>query len=150
MVMTKKDRLLKLDQALKVGEIANHNLAKLINELERAARWGLFDVFKGKVITTFFKQRKIQKAQAIAVQTEYALREFSRILIDLEHDKVFDFTMKKPFVLVDYLFDNAVVDFFVQSQINGNLKRAKRTKGELEKEIRQLAKEKRKLLKEER
>lgn len=150
MVMTKNDRLKKLDQALKVGEIANHNLAKLIDELERAARWGLLDIFNGKMIATFFKQRKIQSAQSIAVQTEYALREFSRILIDLEREKVFDFTMKKPFVLVDYLFDNAVVDFFVQNQIHNNLKRAKRTKGELEKEIRQLAKEKRKLLKEER
>ncbi|MDU5214674.1 MAG: hypothetical protein E6190_03125 [Finegoldia magna] len=138
-------RLYNINEAIKLGEIAIASLNEVQSYLGTASGWGIFDIFKGKTITTMIKRSNLKKAKNQAKKADLAIRKFNNIMIDLDKKPSVGFRYKKPFFLADY-FDNKVFDSVIQMQILSNKKNCENAIKQLKKEVYNLQKEKMNLM----
>ncbi|WP_297811528.1 hypothetical protein [uncultured Finegoldia sp.] len=140
-------RLYNVNEAIKLGEIAIESLKQVQSYLNTASGWGVFDIFKGKTITTMIKRSNLNKARRQSEKADLAIRKFNNIMIDLNKDLSVGYRYKRTFFLLDY-FDNKLFDSVIQMQIHSNKKRCKHAINELQKQVYFLQKEKKKLMNE--
>ncbi|MDU5237159.1 MAG: hypothetical protein E6192_06405, partial [Finegoldia magna] len=109
--------------------------------------WGIFDIFKGKTITTMIKRSNLKKAKNQAKKADLAIRKFNNIMIDLDKKPSVGFRYKNTFFLADY-FDNKLFDSVIQMQILNNKRNCDAAIKQLKKEVYNLQKEKMNLMNE--
>lgn len=140
-------RLYNINEAIKLGEIAIASLNEVQSYLSTASGWGIFDIFKGKTITTMIKRSNLKKAKNQAKKADLAIRKFNNIMIDLDKKPSVGFRYKNTFFLADY-FDNKLFDSVIQMQILNNKRNCDAAIKQLKKEVYNLQKEKMNLMNE--
>ena len=138
-------RLYNVNEAIKLGEIAIASLNEVQSYLSTASGWGIFDIFKGKTITTMIKRSNLKKAKNQAKKADLAIRKFNNIMIDLDKKPKVGFRYKNTFFLADY-FDNKLFDSVIQMQILNNKRNCDAAIKKLKKEVYNLQKEKMNLM----
>lgn len=124
------------------------SLGKVLNSLDSAAGWGIWDMLGGGLISTAIKHSKIDDARDAIADVQYNLRRLQRELKDVQMDTGLEINIDGCLTFADYFFDGIIVDWMVQSNINEALNRArevnervKRLKDRLEDELSQNASE---------
>lgn len=101
-------------------QAANHALACLRQAdayLQSAKNWGLFDMFGGGALTTFFKHSKMDDARYEMERAKRALQGFRKELADVDQRLHLSLEIGDFLTFADYFFDGLIADWLVQSKI---------------------------------
>lgn len=107
-----------VNEAIAAGERALESLRDAAEALESAARWGAFDIFVGGGLTSMMKHVRIDRARTALAETRAYLRAFLRELDDVTGVDKLRVDVGGALTAVDVLFDNPLVDIFVQRKID--------------------------------
>ncbi len=105
-------------EAINAGENALRSLRYAKSDLDSARMWGIFDIFKGGMISTAIKHGKIKEASRNIEQAKWDLQKFSRELRDVSSITGTNFDIGDFATFADFFFDGLIADFYVQSKIN--------------------------------
>ncbi|RVU54480.1 hypothetical protein [Anaerosphaera multitolerans] len=101
-------------------------------DLNSAKNWGIFDIFKGKGLTSLMKHSRISDAER---KFNKLKKELNILSEELEKANIYyDFEFKNSSIntFLDIFVDNIFSDFYSQSNINVNREKIKRLKTSLE------------------
>lgn len=134
-----------LDQAIRFANIAIIRLKDCDIAMGRAMLIGAADIIKGGKFITFLKRSQSNKAEKSFRDADRAIRNFRKEMAEMGKYTKIEVKYKKPMAILDYFFDNFVVDSIIEAQIKKNQKACRETIEDLEKELKILEKEKRRL-----
>jgi DNA repair exonuclease SbcCD ATPase subunit len=109
-------------EALDAGQAASNSLKHVIEALQSASGWGVWDMLGGGLLATAVKHSRMDEARDAAYHTQDLLRRFRRELADvpgLPGNLVEEVGSFETFA--DYFFDGLIVDWVVQSKIDRSL-----------------------------
>ena len=110
-----------IKEAIMAGNNAKTALEDVIDTLEDAKSWGMWDALGGGFLATVAKHSKIDKAKE---QTHYAqkmISVFNRELSDVDLSTNINIEVGSFATFADYFFDGIMVDWFVQGKIRDSL-----------------------------
>ncbi len=107
-----------VEEALGAGKIVNESLSRLIDKLNSARNWGIWDILGGKLISNIGKHSAIGAANKIADEVKNNLKKFKKELSDVNSFADLEISLSGFTSFADFFFDGIFVDFFVQSKIN--------------------------------
>ena len=107
-----------ITEAIFAAEDALQHLYQAKKFLKKARNWGLFDIFAGGLITSIIKLNHIENAQEEIRYAKVALENLTRELQDVGDYITVDIEIDTFAKVTDYLLDNFISDFYVQSKIN--------------------------------
>lgn len=111
-----------LKEAIKAGEQLLYRLDQVIDQLNSAKGWGLFDMLGGGMFSTFMKRDKMKNAEHMMREIKEYVYRFKRELGDIDVNLDADLTGDQFLGFADYFFDSFFVDFMVQSKIHDKLR----------------------------
>jgi len=114
-----------LKVAISVGSSAQAALEKVIDSLESAKDWGVWDVMGGGMLVTAAKHSKLDKAKE---QTHYAQKMIKAFNSQLSYTNLqLDISIEigSFATFADYFFDGIISDWFVQGKIRDSLSKTK-------------------------
>lgn len=114
--MNEKD-IREIEEAIAAGRLADKSLSRLINKLNSARNWGIWDILGGKFLVNMAKHSAINKANQISYEVQNNLRRFSKELNDISDFSDLQVNLSSFTTFADFFFDGIFVDFFVQSKI---------------------------------
>jgi hypothetical protein len=110
-----------LDEALQAGRDLLVGLKEVVNSLKSAEGWGTWDMLGGGLVATAVKHKKLDEARAKMHAVQAQLGRFQRELADvMVHGTLAD-DISSFDVTADYLLDNLITDWIVQSKIKRSL-----------------------------
>jgi hypothetical protein len=110
-----------LDEALRAGRELLKGLEAVVASLKSAEGWGTWDMLGGGLVATAVKHKKLDEARAKMHAVQATLGRFQRELADvMVHERVAD-DINDFDMVADYLFDNLISDWIVQSKIKRSL-----------------------------
>ncbi len=127
--MDRKKELLEAKVAL---ENALEDIEHALSSMNSAKNWGLFDIIGGGAISSLVKRSKIKESNNAMKDVEKSLRNVQKELSDLDMTVVSEATDSLSVNMLDIVFDNTLVDIFIQSDINKSKKQIQTLKSELE------------------
>ncbi|WP_297212642.1 hypothetical protein [uncultured Flavonifractor sp.] len=105
-------------EALSAGKRAETCLSRVLDSLDSAEGWGVWDMVGGGLISTAIKHGHLDDAQDGLRQVQRALSDFRTELTDVGDIQVPDISMGSFATFADYFFDGIFVDWYVQSNIH--------------------------------
>jgi len=102
-------------------------LEKVIEYLEDARHWGVWDVMGGGLLATAAKHSKIDKAKDQVQHAQRALKDLNSKLSYLSLSSDISIEIGSFATFSDYFFDGIISDWFVQGKILNSLDKAKGT-----------------------
>jgi hypothetical protein len=121
-------QLKELAEAIAAGQAARSGIDKVLDDLQSAQGWGVWDLLGGDLLATAIKHSRIDDARQAVVAVQDALGRFQRELADVEQTAQFiveDIGQFETFA--DYFFDGLIIDWVVQSRIDRSLDNARAT-----------------------
>lgn len=115
--MNMTDYNLEILEAIRAADEALHYLDKAKKTLNSAQGWGVVDLLGGKKVITFFKQRKIHKAEMDLARASVAIEKLNKEVNDVERIVNIDFNMSVVLKLADFFFGGAIADWIVLGKI---------------------------------
>lgn len=117
-------------EAVEAGRAAQAGLNHVVDALQSASNWGVWDVFGGGLLATAAKHSRMDEARDAAHQVQDLLRRFQRELADLGSGADAIIAEVGSFeTFADYFFDGLIVDWIVQSKIDRSLSNARAVYG---------------------
>lgn len=107
-----------LIEAVEAGRRVAKTLSRLMDKLNSARNWGIWDILGGKLISNIGKHSAINAANKIANEVKNELREFEKELNDINEFAGLVINLSGFATFADFFFDGLFVDFFIQSKIN--------------------------------
>jgi hypothetical protein len=118
-IVNLKSNYTEVNEAIVAGRLAKRSLKKVIDKMQSASNWGLWDVFGGGMIVTAVKHSKINQSQKMIENVKVLIEKFKREISDIKNPLNKDLKIKisgfKKFA--DYFFDGLIFDWLVQSRI---------------------------------
>lgn len=115
---------IEIAEAIASGKLAKAALKTVINKMQSASNWGLFDMFGGGFIVSAVKHSKINQSKQKVEKVNILIEKFNREISDISSPINTDLKIKisgfKKFA--DYFFDGLIFDWLVQSKIRKSLK----------------------------
>ena len=111
-------QLREVREALFAGRRAETCLSQVLDSLDSAEGWGMWDMFGGGMISTMMKHERLDDAQDGLRQVQRALSDFRTELADVGDIQIPDISIGSFATFADYFFDGFFVDWYVQSNIN--------------------------------
>lgn len=111
-------QLREVREALFAGKRAETCLSQVLDSLDSARDWGVWDMVGGGMISTMMKHERIGDARDGLRQVQRALSDFRTELADVGNIQVPDVEVGSFATFADYFFDNIFVDWYVQSNIH--------------------------------
>jgi DNA repair exonuclease SbcCD ATPase subunit len=114
-------------EALDAGQAASNGLKHVVDAMQSASGWGVWDMLGGGLIATAVKHSRMDEARDAAYHVQDLLRRFRRELADVQGlpgnliEEVGSFE-----TFADYFFDGLIVDWVVQSKIDRSLDNARK------------------------
>lgn len=127
--MDRKKELLEAKVAL---ENALEDIDHALSSMNSAKNWGLFDIFGGGTISSLVKRSKIKESNNAMKDVEKSLKNVQKELGDLDMTIVSEVSDSLSANMLDIVFDNTLVDIFIQSDINKSKDQIQTLKRELE------------------
>ena len=110
-------QLREIQEAIQAGMAAHRALEEMVQDLDGAENWGVWDMVGGGIMANFAKHGCLDDAQDAAYEARRALSRFRTELADVSSDQVPDVELGDFAVFADYFFDGLFADLFVQSRI---------------------------------
>ncbi|MCE5196615.1 MAG: hypothetical protein LLG09_05745 [Negativicutes bacterium] len=107
-----------LQEAISAGEAAKASLLLVIESLNSASGWGIFDLVGGGVLTTLVKHSHIDEAKRQVAAAENNLRRFHTELLDTPVSAQLQIDTDGFMKFADFFMDGFLIDFFMQTKIN--------------------------------
>ena len=111
-------QLREVREALSAGKRAETALSQVLDSLDSARDWGVWDMVGGGMISTMMKHERIGDVRDGLRQVQRALSDFRTELADVGNIQVPDVEIGSFATFADYFFDNIFVDWYVQSNIH--------------------------------
>jgi chromosome segregation ATPase len=114
-------------EAIDAGQAALNGLQHVVDAMQSASSWGVWDMLGGGLIATAVKHSRMDEARDAAYHVQDLLRRFRRELADVQGlpgnliEEVGSFE-----TFADYFFDGLIVDWIVQSKIDRSLDNAQK------------------------
>lgn len=113
-----KSRDNEINEALGAGHELVNSLNQVLDSLQSAHNWGVWDMFGGGLISTMAKHSRIDEAKKQIDGAQALLRRFHKELEDVGGSVEINIEMGSFLTFADYFFDGIFVDWAVQSTIN--------------------------------
>ena len=110
-------QLREVREALSAGKRAETGLSQVLDSLDSARDWGVWDMVGGGLLSTAMKHERLDDAQDGLRQVQRALSDFRTELADVGNIQVPDVEIGSFATFADYFFDSIFVDWYVQSNI---------------------------------
>lgn len=104
---------------VQAGKRALKSLRAAEEKLSSARNWGIFDMLGGGLITDIIKHSKINDASSYLETAKTDLRRFQKELSDIPDYEELRVDIGSFLSFADFFFDGLLVDYMVQSGING-------------------------------
>jgi len=133
-------------EAVEAGRKAQVGIAQVVNALQSADTWGVFDLLGGGLLTTAVKHSRIDEARDAAQRTQVDLDRFLRELADIRTDPgQISVSLDAFESFADYFFDGLIVDWVIQSRIETSLKQAEKVSAHVDQTLLRLNEHQKKL-----
>jgi len=124
-IVEMKSRLKELTEAVGAGKVAQEHLQDVVESLDSAAGWGVWDMLGGGLLATAVKHSRLDDAKDHAQRAGHACRRFAKELGDVNMHVSSSLEIDGFVKFADYFFDNLFTDWAVQSKIGNALEQAK-------------------------
>ncbi|WP_068785880.1 hypothetical protein [Paenibacillus phocaensis] len=114
-------QLKEVDEAVRAGQSALHDLEAAEEDLRSAKNWGTYDMLGGGMLSTHIKHGRIDEAMSHLHVARQSLQHFSRELRDVGETLPSNLEIGGFLKFSDYFFDGFFTDWLVQGQINDSL-----------------------------
>jgi DNA repair exonuclease SbcCD ATPase subunit len=134
-----QSQLREVEEAITAGQAARKGISQVLDDLQSAQGWGVWDLLGGDLLATALKHDRIDDARQAVVAVQDELRRFQRELADVEQSAQFiveDISNFETFA--DYFFDGLMIDWVVQSRVDRSLENARATAQRLDDLLAQL------------
>ncbi|WP_165450550.1 hypothetical protein [Intestinimonas massiliensis (ex Afouda et al. 2020)] len=111
-------QLREVREALFAGRRAETAIEQVVNSLDSAEGWGMWDMLGGGLLSTAIKHGHMDDAQDGLRQVQRALSDFRTELADVGNIQIPDISIGSFATFADYFFDGIFVDWYVQSNIH--------------------------------
>lgn len=116
--MSESNRQIEILEAIEAANVALQKLKLAKNDLDSASTWGFLDIFGGGLVSSFVKHSRMSDAKEHIEDARYALRNFSRELLDVSAELDVDLNVNDFLSFTDVFMDNMFSDWLVQSHIS--------------------------------
>lgn len=117
-----------IDEAIAAGRNVITGLEQVVESLESARKWGIWDMLGGGLLSTAVKHSRIDKARQGIDNVQRQMHLFKRELADVRGQVELRIDISEFESFADYLFDGFIIDWLVQSKINDALSRARQAR----------------------
>ena len=117
-----------IDEAIAAGKNVVAGLEQVIESLDSARKWGIWDMLGGGLLSTAVKHSRIDKARQGINNVQRQIHQFKKELADVRSQVELRIDISEFESFADYLFDGFIVDWIVQSKINDALSRARQAR----------------------
>ena len=127
-----------ISEAIQAGKGTLSSLETVLDSLEGAQRWGVWDMFGGGLLSTAVKHDRIDRARQGIQDVQERMSHFKRELADVEDEAGLNIDIGGFETFADYFFDGLIVDWVVQSKIETSLGRARDAQKALNQAVKRL------------
>ncbi|MDU4697301.1 MAG: hypothetical protein E6Y08_15910 [Paenibacillus sp.] len=113
--------LKEVDEAVRAGQSALHDLNAAEEDLRSAKNWGTYDMLGGGMLSTHIKHGRIDEAMSHLHAARQSLQRFDRELKDIGASLSTNLNISGLLRFSDYFFDDFFSDWLVQGRINNSL-----------------------------
>lgn len=113
--------LKELEEAIEAGYDVLAKLDTVLKELSSAQGWGMYDIVAGGMVSSLVKHSHIDKAQERLADLQNDILRFQKEVQDVSEIASIQIAISTGMRFIDVGFDNAFVDFMVQSKINASI-----------------------------
>ncbi len=131
--MDQEQYITELEEAIDAADYAEDCLYKAQRALDSAGGWGLFDMVKGGMVTTWIKHGKMDEAARYMEDARAALEKFNEELEDVDQMVDLKYNKTDIFTFADYFMDGILPDLIMQGRINDAKRNVSRTIREVQK-----------------
>ena len=130
--------LREITEAIAAGKDVRAGLGQVVESLESAGNWGLWDMFGGGFIATALKHSRIDEAREVVEVVQAKISQFKRELSDVQKHVDLQIHIGELAYFADFFFDGLITDWIVQSRIEDSLRQSKQAKEQIAQTVRQL------------
>ncbi|GIP56383.1 hypothetical protein MKX50_11785 [Paenibacillus sp. FSL W8-0186] len=128
-----------LEEALRAGGSAAHDLDSAVDKLLSAKNWGTYDMLGGGMISTHMKHGRLDEAMDYLYRAQNSLRHFEKELRDVGEQMPVHIEISGFLKFSDYFFDGFIMDWIVQGKINDMLHQVEGKRSEVNRILSDLA-----------
>ena len=132
-------QLREVREALFAGRRAETAIEQVVNSLDSAESWGMWDMLGGGMISTAIKHGHMDDAQDGLRVVQRALSDFRTELADVGNIQIPDISIGSFATFADYFFDGLFVDWYVQSNIHDAQRGVAEVQGKVQAAVHTLA-----------
>lgn len=129
-----------LEEALSVGNRLFSCLSNVLESLDSAKEYGVWDMVGGGIIATAGKHSHLDTAQSTLEDAKELMKKFKKELSDIQVTLDSQVNIEGFSQFADFFFDGFLVDWFVQSKINRSIERISDARQQILKVLGQLVK----------
>lgn len=130
--------LLEIRQAIEAGKILIADLDRVIDSLDSAQNWGVWDMLGGGLVSSVIKHSRLDDAHKAVYQVQFTLSRFIRELADVQNQVDIQIEISEFERFADLWFDGLIFDWVVQSKISASLEQSKRAKSKITQAVKEL------------
>lgn len=112
-----KTHLIELQEAIDAGNLVKNALKEAMISLEKAGKWGTFDLLGGGFISDMAKHSHIDEAERNLHRAQRCMRQFQKELLDVKQQAYLEINISSMLKFADFFFDGFIADFMVQDKI---------------------------------
>jgi hypothetical protein len=127
-----------IGEAIEAGEQVITGLNGVIDSLESAGNWGVWDMLGGELISTAIKHSRIDEARSGIHDVQAQMSRFTRELADVRKHVAIEIDISGLASFADFFFDGLIVDWVVQSRISDSLRQTREAKNMISETVAQL------------
>lgn len=117
-----------IDEAIAAGRKVLVGLEEVIEALDSARKWGIWDMLGGRLFSTLAKHSRIDRAREGIDNVRRMMHQFKRELTDVQNQVELRIDISDFESFADVFLDGFVFDWIVQNKINDALSQAHQAK----------------------
>ncbi len=115
-------------EAIAAGKEALYSLDEVIDTLESAEGWGVWDMLGGGILSSAIKHSRVDEARQQIADVQAQIGRFQRELADVQASTNLEIHISEFDRFADFILDGLIFDWVVQSKIVDSLRRCKQAR----------------------
>lgn len=115
-------------EAIAAGKEVLYGLDAVIDTLQSAESWGVWDLLGGGILSSAIKHSRVDEARGQIAEVQAQMSRFQRELADVQRSADLSVTISEFERFADFILDGLIFDWVVQAKIVDSLQRCKKTK----------------------